>query len=99
MRSKIGAKSGSSSGRPLTLDQIWIPVAPRVMSARSSSASAASGLFIGSEATKPGKRSGCLTHSSAMPSLPIRASSGVSFGPPSASIGGEHSVSTCTYSS
>src|SRR2546428_2912885 len=59
MRSKSGAHSGSSSGRPLTLEKIWTPVAPSPSMARSISLSAASGLFIGREATKPGKRSGC----------------------------------------
>ena len=67
--------------------------------ARSISRSAASGLFIGSDATKPGKRSGWRSTSSAMPSLARLASSAASSGPANASIGGEHSVSTCTYPS
>ena len=64
--------------------------------ARSISAHGGVGLFIGSDATKPGKRSGCRSTISAMPSFARRARSAVSSGPPRASIGGEQSVSTCT---
>ena len=64
--------------------------------ARSISRTAASGLFIGSDATKPGKRSGCRSTISAMPSLARRARSAASSGPANASSGGEQSVSTCT---
>jgi len=51
-------------------------------------------LFIGSEATKPGKRSDRAVTISAMPSLASRASSGVTSGPAKPSIGGAASVST-----
>jgi hypothetical protein len=67
--------------------------------ARSISARAASGAFIGSEATKPGKRSGRVATNSAISSFARRARSGVTSGPPRASMGGEASVRTCTYPS
>jgi len=94
MRSKSARNCGPSSGSPLTLEKIWTPVAPSVSIARSISVKEASGLFIGSEATKPGKRSGCFATSSAIPSFARRASSGVASGPASASIGGDASVRT-----
>ena len=52
-------------------------------------------MFIGSDATNAGKRSGQRRQISAMPSFATRASSGASSGPPSASGGGSESVSTC----
>jgi len=96
MCSKSRRYSALSSGRPLTLVNIWTPVAPSRSIARSISSNAASGLFIGREATKPGKRSGCFATSSAIPSFARRASSGVSSVPASASIGGDARVRTWT---
>lgn len=63
---------------------------------RRSSAVEASGLFSGREAMNVGKRSGYLWHSSAIPSLQMRASSGLRSAPASASIGGIPAESTCT---
>ncbi len=99
MRSKTGRYSGASRGAPLTFEKIWTPVAPSSPMARSISRTAASGWFIGSDATKPGKRSGCRPTISAMPSLARRARSAASSGPAYVSSGGEQSVSTCTYPS
>ena len=50
--------------------------------------SASSTLFIGTEAMKPGTRSGCLVAISARLSLASRASAGASAGEASASMGG-----------
>ena len=95
MRRKIGRNSGADSGLPATLVKTWTPRAPSSFTARSISASAASMLFIGSDATKAGKRSGCLPHSSARASFAMRASSGVVPGGAMSSSGGLASESTC----
>src|SRR5439155_4537524 len=98
MRSKIGKNSGSSSGRPLTLVKIWMPFAPSWPIARSISSSDDATLFIGSEATKAGKRSRCCATISAMASFASLASSGVSFSLPRNSTAGMESVRICLYS-
>ena len=95
MRSKMGKNSAPSSGWPFTLVKIWMPFAPSFSIARSISSSDAGTLFIGSEATKHGNRSGCARTISAMPSFARRASSGVCSGVPRNSIAGIDSVSTC----
>ena len=64
--------------------------------ARSSSAAAASGSFMGSAALKPANRSGWLRTSSAISSLAARARSRATAGPPSSASGGTASVSTWT---
>src|SRR5712691_6485920 len=92
---KIGRNSEELRGLPRTLVKIWIPFAPRSTIARSASRTQASTLFIGIDAMNAGKRSGCLRHSSASPSLAMRASSGVLSGGPSISIGGLASDRTC----
>ena len=58
MRWNIGRNSGAESGLPATLVKTWTPRAPRLVTARSISASEASILFIGNEATKAGKSIG-----------------------------------------
>src|SRR2546426_10831998 len=98
MRSKTGKNSGSSSGRPLTLVKIWMPLAPSLPMARSISSSEAATLFIGSEATRAGHCSGCFRTISAMPSFASRASSGVSAGFPRNSMAGIDRVRICLYS-
>ena len=71
-------------------------MAPNFMTARSISSTAALGLFIGSPATKLGKRSGCFWTSSASPSLASCANSGDCFASPKASMGGEARLITWT---
>jgi len=96
IRANSGRYSGASSGRPATFVYICTPVAPRSSIARSISRSAASGLFIGNDATKLGKRSGWRRTISVMLSFAIFARSGVTSGPPMVSMGGLAMVSTCT---
>ena len=71
-----------------------MPRAPPSRTARSISATAASGLFIGRVAIQPGKRSGWAAQIPAMPSLRVRASAGVSSGPAQSSITGLEADST-----
>src|SRR5262249_51028436 len=66
--SNSGANRGSSSGSPFTLENTRTPSAPRRATARSSSATLASGEFKGSDAMNPGKRSGCRRTRSAIES-------------------------------
>ncbi len=87
--SNSGRNSGRSSGRPFTFEKNWTPTALRSLTARSISPRAASGLFMGMEATNPGNRSGYLATYSARPSFATSANSGVSSGPANASKGGE----------
>ena len=86
-----GSNSGRSKGRPCTLVKICTALAPRSFTARSASATPASGSAIGIEAMKAGNRSGCAATSSAWASLPIRPSSSAFAGPASISSGGEAS--------
>jgi hypothetical protein len=90
-----GIEVGMIQRPPKTLVVTWMPRAPSWPMARSISSSAAATLFIGSAATKAGKRSGHCSTMRAMPSLAMRAKPGDSSGPPSASGGGSESVSTC----
>src|SRR5260221_3606745 len=74
-----------------------MPLAPSSPIARSISRSASGTLFMGSEATKAGKRSGCLATISAMPSFARRASPGdLSCGARN-SIAGRDKVRICLY--
>ena len=91
----MGENSGSSSGRPLTLVKIWMPLAPIFSTARVISSSVALTLFIGTEATQAGKRSGYLAQMSNMPSLASRARAGDLSGAATYSTAGMESVSTC----
>ena len=79
---------------PSTLEKTCTPRAPSSFTLRWISSMHESGLFSASEAMKVGKRFGCCAQSSAMPSLQMRASSGLSFGPASASMGGMPAEST-----
>ena len=93
--SKIGQNSGSSSGRPPTFVNSWIPIAPSSSIARRISTKAAGTLLSPSEATKPGNRSGRRATSSAIESLASRASAGVWSGPATLSRAGMESVRIC----
>src|SRR5437899_182774 len=74
-----------------------MPFAPSFSIARSISRSASGTLFIGSEATKAGKWSGCLATISAMPSFARRASSGDWSCGARNSIAGSDKVRICLY--